>query len=197
MQPGTACGIIRLERVEKFVHQCGKIRFGLQVHHQYISQSLVRRVSAPCKNNRPSSYIHPRPPGCRCCRGFFAVSAVQQLAGAEGAGLYCVVCGKAGQHLPCQRAPLGSFCFVHILCRFQQAAGHDGRRGGIPGFAAFRGKEHIPAGDHILRQTGKVERQCFAEHLEELFIVGIGVADGAAVHAPRLSPCPEAVVLVA
>ncbi len=46
MQPGTACGIIRLEGVEKFVHQCGKIRFGLQVHHQYISQSLVRRVSA-------------------------------------------------------------------------------------------------------------------------------------------------------
>ena len=46
MQPGTACGIIRLERVEKSVHQCGKIRFGLQVHYQYISQSLVRRVSA-------------------------------------------------------------------------------------------------------------------------------------------------------
>ena len=46
MQPGTACGIIRFERVEKFVHQRGKIRFGLQVHHQYISQSLVRRVSA-------------------------------------------------------------------------------------------------------------------------------------------------------
>ena len=46
MQPGAACGIIRLERVEKFVHQCGKIRFGLQVHYQYISQSLVRRVSA-------------------------------------------------------------------------------------------------------------------------------------------------------
>ena len=46
MQPGAACGITGLERVEKFVHQCGKIRFGLQVHHQYISQSLVRRVSA-------------------------------------------------------------------------------------------------------------------------------------------------------
>ena len=46
MQPGAACGITGLEGVEKFVHQCGKIRFGLQVHHQYISQSLVRRVSA-------------------------------------------------------------------------------------------------------------------------------------------------------
>ena len=122
---------------------------------------------------------------------------MQQLAGAEGAGLYRVVCGKAGQHLPCQRAPLGSFCFVHILCRFQQAAGHDGRRGGIPGFAAFRGKEHIPAGDHILRQAGKVKRQCFAEHIQKLFIVGVGVANGAAVHAPRLSPCPEAVILIA
>ena len=113
---------------------------------------------------------------------------MQQLAGAEGAGLYCIICGKAGQHLPRQRAPLGSFCFVHILGCFQQAAGHDGRRGGIPGFAAFRGKEHIPAGDHILRQAGKVKRQRFAEHIQKLFIVGVGVANGAAVHAPRLSP---------
>ena len=46
MQPGAACRITGLEGVEKFVHQCGKIRFGLQVHYQYISQSLVRRVSA-------------------------------------------------------------------------------------------------------------------------------------------------------
>ena len=46
MQPGAACGITGLERVEKFVHQRGKVRFCLQVHHQYISQSLVRRVSA-------------------------------------------------------------------------------------------------------------------------------------------------------
>ena len=29
MQPGTACGIIRLEGVEEFVHQRSKVRFGL------------------------------------------------------------------------------------------------------------------------------------------------------------------------
>ena len=122
---------------------------------------------------------------------------MQQLAGAEGAGLYRIVCGQTSQHLPGQRAPLGSFSLADIFGGFQQAAGHDGRGGGIPGFAAFRGKEHIPAGDHILRQAGKEKFQRLAEHIQKLFVVGVGVANGAAVHAPRLSPRPEAVVLIA
>ena len=122
---------------------------------------------------------------------------MQQLSGAEGAGLDCVVCGEAAQHLPGKGAPLGGFCLSHILGGFQQAAGHDGCGGGIPRLAAFRRKDHIPAGNQILRQAGKVERQRLAEHLQKRFIVGIGVSDGAAVHAPRLSPRPEAVVLIA
>ena len=46
VQPSASGRIKRLERVEESVHQCGKIGFRLQFHHQYISQSFVRRVSA-------------------------------------------------------------------------------------------------------------------------------------------------------
>ena len=46
VQPGTAGRVVRFQRVQKLVHQGGKVGFGLQFHYQYISQSLVRRVSA-------------------------------------------------------------------------------------------------------------------------------------------------------
>src|SRR5699024_1473102 len=127
----------------------------------------------------------------------FAVGAVQQLAAAGLAVGDGVVLHQAGQHLAGQLFVPGALFGPHPLDGFQQAAGHDGRRGGIARFLAAGGEDHVPVGHEVVGQAGQVEVQRPAEGVQVFGVAGVAVAQHAAVNAPRLAAGPEAVVPVA
>ena len=127
----------------------------------------------------------------------FAVGAVAHKADALRAFLDGVVRGHAAQHLGGQLRVLGSFVGAAVLGGLQQAAGHDGRGGGVAWLLGAAGEGHIPVRDQVLGQALQIVGQHAAEGVQILGASGVAVADGRAVDAPRLTAGPAGVILIA
>ena len=108
-----------------------------------------------------------------------------------------VVLGQAGHHV--HQGLLIHFPLRvgqrQVAQQFQNAAADHGGGGAVPGLIAF-GEVQIPVADVIFRQMRQEVIQNITGRLQEGLVPGVGIAQGKAVNAPGLAPCPAGSVAV-